>query len=497
MGPVAVLKRKFHHQTIVVFLAVFCLHLAFLFGCAKLLHFYDATLWEQVQKQDSSEYYSLAQSLLADGRFYLDGIRIPETFRTIGYPAIIAGVFAVTGGSDFVPGKAAPQWGDSFYIVLGFLALLAGATSALVVGIGEKLLIPHPFALAGGMLFGISPAVLFLPVSGMGSDMVFAFLFTLCLYLLLNLLDSPRPWIYALIIGVLMGIGTLSRPVGQFFSLVTIIAVPFMAGQNWIPRRREILIGMIALLSFLVTISPWLLRNYQVAGHLSISSIPVYSFAHYNIPAFLAHHHGTPEGEELKKISNMVGNPPDKLNRSFAFTNAYEEINADFLREYFAPYLAFHIFKTLPFFLGSGLDVSYAVLAIETQWRLHIPFLPHVDENLSDLVYERDFGGVLKNLMTYWPATLERIMWLMLFSGTLAAPFLTKNTLHRKYYIFGIAVIGMAGLLSSPVAQPRYRIPVEPIAWVSGIFVLTVAISFAQRKLFSHKISMKKDVTNL
>lgn len=458
-----------------LFFTVFIFQIGFLVGCAKLLNLYDGSLWKQVQQQDSAEYYTLAQSLLADGRFYLDGFPVPETFRTIGYPAIVAGIFAVTGGSGYAPGRVPPTPGDSFYIVLGFIALVAAATSALVYGIATELRLPRGYAIAAGFLFGVSPAVLFLPVSGMGSDMVFAFLLALALYLVLHFPATRQPFILAASIGFVMGLGTLTRPVGQYFSLLLILAIPFMVAPRWFPSKHSLLISAVAFLTFLATVAPWLIRNYHVAGHAAISSIPPYSFAHYNIPQFLAHYKGTSEGAELKVIDDSLGNPPDKINRSFAFTDEYSEINKAFVREYYFPYAIFHAFKMLPFFLGSGIDVSYAVLAIETKWQLHVPFLPHVDENLSNLVYSGDYVGILKNLLKYWPATLERLVWAALFLGVLLAPFLARDTFRRKFFIFSILTIGLAAFLASPVAQPRYRVPVEPLIWTAGLFSLSIA----------------------
>lgn len=460
-----------------IFGVIFACQLAFLAGVGALLHPYGGSIWLLVQKQDAAEYYSLAQSLLADGRFLLQSYPVPEQFRTIGYPLIIAIEFALTGGSAYVPGSVLPSPGDSFYISLGFLALLGAATGAITYAIGASLRLPRRFAVAAGILFGLSPAVMFLSVSGMGSDMVFVFLFTIALYLILQLQATQRPWLSAIAIGAVMGYATLTRPVGQYFSLLLILAVPFFADARWIPKsRRAYLLAGITLAAFLVIISPWIIRNYRAAGHAAISSIPPYSFYNYNIPQFLAFHNGTSEPDENKKLIAHLGNPSGITYRSFVYTDQINEYNKQFLKEYFLPYAIFHTIKTIPFFLGSGIDVSYAVIAIETKWQLNIPFLPHVDENLSNLVYAGNFSGVIKNLLRYWPATLERLVWAGLFFLTLLSPFLARDMRARKFFILGILFIGLAAVTSSPVVQPRYRIPVEPFIWVSAFAAATTLI---------------------
>lgn len=449
---------------------VFAAQVVFLVGVALLIHPYNGTIWLLVTKQDAAEYYSLAQSLLADGQFLLHSFPVPEQFRTIGYPAVIAAVFALTGGSEYVPGIVLPQIGDSFYISLGFLCLLGAATSAVTYALALSLGLERRFAIAAGILFGLSPAVIFLPVSGMGSDMVFVFLFMTALYLV-SQLPAKRPLLYAAAIGAIMGYATLTRPVGQYFALLIILAIPFFVDARWFPRsRRAYLLGGVAFVAFCIVITPWLIRNHRVAGHFAISSIPPYSFYNYNIPQFLAFHRRTSEVDEQKQLEAQLGNPSSITYRSFAYADRINEYNAQFIKEYFFPYAIFHGIKTIPFFLGSGIDVSYAVIAIETKWQLNIPFLPHVDENLSRLVYSGDYLGVIKNLLRYWPATLERLVWACLFFLTLLSPLLARDMRSRKFFILGILFIGMTAVMASPVVQPRYRIPVEPIIWISALY---------------------------
>lgn len=463
-------RESFWYMPILVFCLVLASEIAFLVVVGQTLNHYDASLYELVTKQDSSEYLSLAQSMIADGNFFVHGIPTPETFRSIGFPAIIAVIFLLTGGSTYVPYSVPPDWGDSFYLTLGFLTLVGASTSVVIYATGRALEISRTTSASAGLLFGVSPAVLFLPVSGMGSDMVFVFLFAISLYLLTQL-SSEKSWSYASAIGVTMGFATLTRPVGQYFALLIILAIPFFVDPHWLPKfRRSILLSGIALMAFLIVVSPWLIRNYRVGGHFAISSIPPYSFYNYNIPQFLAFHNRTSEAEEQKKQAASIGNPPDKIYRSFTYTDTIKASNREFLNEYFIPYSIFHAIKTIPFFVGSGIDVSYAVIGIETKWQLNIPFLPTVDDNLSNLVYSGAYKDALKNLLKYWPATIERLIWAILFVLALFSPFLTKDMRQRKFFILGLLFVGIAAIMASPVAQPRYRVPVEPFVWISALY---------------------------
>ena len=454
-----------------VFGAALLLQILFLFGVRLVVAQHGGSIRHLVQVQDASEYIRLAGVMLTEGKFsfptssYPDGKQFPETFRTPGYPLFVAGVFALFGNSV----GTLENPGVSFYALLVSLCMLGAGAAVVVFLILRELGIPTPWSVAGGVLFSLSPAVMFLPPSGMGSDMLFTFLFALVLYLLLKLESAQRSWLTALYIGLLLGFATLSRPAGLYLSIVVILALPF-----FLPRAKPYLKTIAlpcaaALAGFLLILTPWYARNWSVAGHFDLSSIPIYSAAFYNIPMFLAFHNHTSHPEEEKKILASLGNPPNLHLRSFEYSAELKKMEVEFLKQYFLPYSFFHAIKMIPFFLGSGVDVSYAVINIETGNTLNVPFMPKVDENLSSLVYSGNLKEVAKNLLAFWPATLERLVWAGLFALTFLAPFLAKGR-ERKFFILAILLILVAAVLASPVAQPRYRVSVEPLVWVSALY---------------------------
>src|SRR5882724_5400162 len=106
--------REAYKVTAVLF-AVQCL---FLMGAALLFHSYGGSLSHEIGGQDAREYILLGQSLLTSGQFHLPGSLVPETWRTPGYPALVAAVFLVTH--------------NSLSTLLVLLALISAATSGLI-----------------------------------------------------------------------------------------------------------------------------------------------------------------------------------------------------------------------------------------------------------------------------------------------------------------------------------------------------------------------------
>src|SRR3990167_5581496 len=55
------------------------------------------------QDGDSYEYVSLAQTMISDGRFAMSPESVPESFRTPGYPALLAAILLLTGSLAAIP----------------------------------------------------------------------------------------------------------------------------------------------------------------------------------------------------------------------------------------------------------------------------------------------------------------------------------------------------------------------------------------------------------
>jgi 4-amino-4-deoxy-L-arabinose transferase-like glycosyltransferase len=76
-----------------------------------------------------------------------------------------------------------------------------------------------------------------------------------------------------------LGMATLVRPISFLFSFVAIFYILVLSNLN--PKKR--LINSVAFsVIFIVSISPWLLRNYSKYGEAKLSSISGYNLLLYN-----------------------------------------------------------------------------------------------------------------------------------------------------------------------------------------------------------------------
>lgn len=449
-------------------MTIILLHLA---AMAWLISFYtahDIDFAKRVNAQDSGEYIELANSMITNGRFVLSDASPPETFRTPGYPAFVAALLLVSGGS--------------FYFLFVAQSILVAAIAWCTYSMARAVELPERYALVIGTLFGISPAVVLMTLTGMGGDILYTFLYVLATLLLFPLAERPT-WRRAIAIGALLGLATLVRPIGLYMSLL-ILAAPLLLIQPAPFHTRMAYAGLIGV-GFAACTLPWMIRNEIAAGHFDLSSIAAYNVTYYNLPEFLAYKHGTGVEEERTKILASFPPLPYGELRSFPQTHAMREIAREtFAREGFVSYLIFHSIKTVPFFLGSGLNVTQAII---TGGRpdIRVPLLPSKDSNLGNLVISCNWKAVAKDLAESWPVTIERLSWVALFALAFLAPLLSRGRL-RLFFLLFLAIICANAFLTSPVTQPRYRIPAEPFIWVAAGYTIATLYPRIQRWVIVH-----------
>ncbi len=454
-------------QAAKVTLIVFVLQLAVLLGTSWLMTTHGGSIAHEISTQDAREYMLLGEVLLEEGKFHLPDRTEAETWRTPGYPAFVATIFALF---------------HSLYVLLVVLALLGALTSGVIYLIAKELLLSERNSFAAGLIFGLSPAVIWIPPSGMGGDILFAFLLVVALYCLV-LLARGRDLGFSLIhMGLFLGAATLVRPIGLYIAVIFIFATFF-----FIPKEtRSLKMPFLVLLMFALLTVPWMWRNYYVAGHFSLTSQFAFNPFFYNIPLFTAWKNGTGEEAERVKLMDSVGTRDVyALVNGYTYYDKLKAIDTAFLKENFVPYAVFHAYKMIPFFAGSGVNVIYATITNEIPNLEDIPYLPRATENTSSLFYGGDLNAVASNLVRYWPSTVERIVWALAFLLAFLAPLFARG-LQRKFALLSILMILVIAGLSSPIAQPRYRIPAEPFIWLGAAICLASLrlrlLSFANHK---------------
>lgn len=199
---------------------------------------------------DSDGYVHLAGTI-AHGEPYQYGSADLRVFRTPGYPLLIAPLYWLSGGTP--PPMA----------IRALNACLGTCAVAGVMGLTGLLFNFRAAMLAGG-LATIYPGAISMSVFIL-SEAPF------CPLMLVQLIAWALAWRssarremlgWGVLAGVTAGVATLMRPSWLLFTPFAIV-IGLVVSQD---RARQVTLGLTMLAACALTLMPWWIRNYQVAG---------------------------------------------------------------------------------------------------------------------------------------------------------------------------------------------------------------------------------------
>lgn len=216
--------------------------------------------------RDTVTYVESAQSLL-HASFSRDGI--PEIFRTPGYPIVL------------LPAVALQHW-----VVIALLEnfLLAICSACLIWRLLIDLFPDSKAAFWAALLYCFEPLG-FLYSEKVLSETLFSTQLLLFVWLMAGFLRKPT-YAKLLLSALALACAAYTRPVTLFLGLGLIpVLLLFPRAIRW-PQRvsRAILFPVV----FALTLTPWILRNREVAGYTGFSSVSDQNLYFYSAAAVRA-----------------------------------------------------------------------------------------------------------------------------------------------------------------------------------------------------------------
>ncbi len=196
---------------------------------------------------DDLDYVALGKSVAHGDGYQIDGH--PTAYRPPGYPLLLAFSFRFFGES-LVPVRLGQAAAD---LLSCFLVFLLG-----------RRLFSERVGLIGAGIFALFP-IQILYVSIMMTETVFT---TLLLLYLLICTGEKASWRMSLAAGIVLGAGTLVRPTILLLP-AAVFAVRWKSG--WTPGENLRALAL-ALAGALIVLSPWLIRNYNEFGRVTLTS---------------------------------------------------------------------------------------------------------------------------------------------------------------------------------------------------------------------------------
>lgn len=418
---------------------------------------------ERFRQPDSGGYHWLATNLIQFHRFGSPsetGDWTLEVNRVPGYPAFLAAVYTVFG--------PLPEAAILAQVLVSIL------TVALAYRLGK---------MWGGPLVGALTALLvsvdvgsIIYANQLMTETLFNCVFLAGMVAWSAMMKRGR-WQYGLLGGLLLGLGTLVRPVLLYWSAAASL-LPLLYGGSLKQRMQRV---FAITLTLVLVVAPWMARNHAVTGRMELSTIQGFNLLYYNVAKLRAVQQGVPyqtirdqlQEETLLETSESMRQEPGEMAAYYS-QKAMDEIRANWL-----DYAQVHLKGSLLFFVvptagtvaralgwvrsGTGLLTNITNRGLVGSWESFQAFRQQLSQSSSD---DWLFFGTIGYELLYLALLNLGAVW-----GAI------KCLRDRRWdvLLLAVAVIGYFAAITGPVSyDARYRTPVAPF------LALLAALALAQ-----------------
>lgn len=369
---------------------------------------------------DPKAYDSIAKSMVQGEGYHEEGKR---AFRPPGYPYFLAALYSVFGAHP-LPVR----------LVQAILALI---TCLIIFLLGKKLGGERTGLWAAGF-FAVYPQ--FIRYSGnLYVETLFILLFLSALVSLFDAVQKPS-FSRSMMAGFLLGLSALVREIALFMILPILLwALLTKKDSSEKTQRRKGLITLVVF--FVLTISPWTLRNYL----LFHSFIPISTNGGFNF---------------------YMGNNPQ----------ATGEYNSDIDTKIKWP---FPLSSETPEEL-----LSLEVEAAKTGYKKGINFIIQNPAHFFQLALKK-FAVLWRpptynlNLRENFNETIFRILWLISYLVLLILAFpgmwISLKKFGREWTLFHLLIFSVTGVHMLVFSATRYRLPLIPLLMIFAALTIDSA----------------------
>lgn len=295
-----------YSRAVLVLLLLCLIPRLFLFAMVKP---WDPTVRDRViLKNDALEYHQLAVSVLEHRRFSFqkgEGPGTPDTLRTPLYPLLISLIYSICGN-------------ESTWSVL-LVQILIDTASCFLLFLLVLKFFNLRVAFYASLFYALDPFLILYSLTLL-SDGLFVFLYLLSAYWFSEAIyrQYGHSFLYVLLSAFFCGLATLVRPVSQFLPF---IIVPFLFFVLRKEIKKAFKLGVLYLVIFAITLSPWILRNFNTYGVLSLSTVGAYNLIALYVGPIEMERRGQPlekvQGAMMEEVDHLIrqeGRNPENLN---------------------------------------------------------------------------------------------------------------------------------------------------------------------------------------
>jgi len=394
---------------------------------------------------DTVEYRMLAENMLSEHRFALSPQAPDEFARIPGYPAFIALILVIFNTMLVVP-----------IIQIAFTAI----TLALIYLIGARYF-PRPVALFAAVVYLIDPIVMFATFWPL-SEPLFMLLFIASIYAI----DTPsrKWWLPYVIAGILLGLSAYMRHAGMYFAPI-IACLPIFLALNWRIGLRNAAVFLAAVLCI---ISPWMIRNYTLSGHVAFSSARDW-LLFVNMSLFEGVRTNGDYQEIQKRYTTQLGTSDEHLLRQFTYKDQLHAIAMEKIMAHPFQYLVYYGLSSLKLFISSSIVI--------VTYHMHQAGILAGDHAQGPgawgMLVQHRWHDALVQTFTHIPRLIERVFLAFMYVSAVCVTILAlrRRGAQATWIIISFLLINAGAAMIGPVSDDtKYRIPIEPFIFMLGAY---------------------------
>jgi 4-amino-4-deoxy-L-arabinose transferase-like glycosyltransferase len=385
---------------------------------------------------DSVAYHQLALCILEQSSF------CNNAYRTPGYPAFIAMVYAAFGIRPWV--------------VLLAQVVVSLATVLLTFKLGE-LVFSRRVGVVAAVLVAIDPGQVFFALD-MLSDVLFACLFLGSVYFYLRGLMQHR-LIDLAACGLLLGAAVLVRPIAQYYWAVLVVFALLWPLGPWATRLKGAAVVVAVLLA---VIGPWMARNHALYDTARLSWLPGQNLLFWQVANARAENQGTSRevvSAQLKAVAAARGYSPAAEETIHATAD-----DNPFLGEAIARTIALEHIRSDPVAFAQG--YARGVLRLWTRvgatpMAEKLGLAPRQDGSSAAPAARRNVATTLLGLVALGLLVANYL----LFVGGL---FALRAWPHRMIAALFVVTMLYFSLATGVLGDVRFRLPFSPLFMLIG-----------------------------
>ena len=297
---------------------------------ARLLFFVLVKPWEPtvrdqvILKEDAVGYHQLAVSIVQDQRFASKKGGSPDTLRTPLYPLLISLIYSIWGSESTWRVLLVQILIDTGSCILLFFLILKFFTVKVAVYASIFYALDHFLILYSTTLL---------------SDVLFVFLCLVAAFWFSEAIHRgfDRSTLYILLSAFFFGLATLVRPVAQYIPLIIIL---FLLAVLRKELKKACKLALLFLFFFIITLSPWLIRNLSTFGVLSLSTVGPYNLMVLYVGPMETEKRGQPLEEAQEAMMQEVDRLIIQEGRNPVVMNAFQK--AKYWEKFAFQYIAKH-----------------------------------------------------------------------------------------------------------------------------------------------------------